>query len=106
MRKFLKEVTSMIDVKKEKTGSMKPIPPFKTLEEEANYWDTHSPFDEMDENTPIIVHRGQKSETLTVRFDPQDLADIRQQADERGLGPTTLVRMWVREHLRRRQHSR
>jgi hypothetical protein len=36
----------MIDVKKEKTGSMKPMPPFKTLEEEAEYWDTHSPFDD------------------------------------------------------------
>ena len=95
----------MIKVIKKPTGDMKPIPPFKTLEEEANYWDTHSPVDEMDEKTPIIVHRGQKSETLTVRFDPQDLADLREQADERGLGPTTLVRMWVREHLRH-HHTR
>jgi hypothetical protein len=93
----------MIKVIKKPTGDIKPLPPFKTLEDEANYWDTHSPVDEMDENTPIIVHRGQKSETLTVRFDPQDLADLRQQADEKGLGPTTLVRMWVREHLRHHQ---
>jgi predicted DNA binding CopG/RHH family protein len=100
MAVHLKEVkTMMIKVNKEPTGSMKPIAPFKTLEEEANYWDTHSPVDDMDENTPVIVHRGQKTETLTVRFDPQDLAALREQADERGLGPTTLVRMWVREHL-------
>jgi predicted DNA binding CopG/RHH family protein len=95
----------MIDVIKKPTGSMKPIVPFKTLEEEADYWDTHSPVDDMDENKPVIVHRAQKTETLTVRFDPQDLAALREQADERGLGPTTLVRMWVREHLRR-HHTR
>src|SRR3954452_18573524 len=89
--------TMMIKVNNEPTGSMKPIAPFKTLEEEANYWDTTSPVDEMDENTPVIVHRDKKTEALTVRFDPQALASLREQADERGLGPTTLVRMWVRE---------
>jgi hypothetical protein len=91
----------MTKIKKEPTGSMQPMPPFKALEEEAAYWDTHSPVDELDEHTVVAVHRGQKSETLTVRFDPQDLASLRKQADEAGLGPTTLVRMWVLEHLRR-----
>jgi predicted DNA binding CopG/RHH family protein len=90
----------MIDVKREPTGSMTPMPPFMTLEEEAKYWDTHSPVDELDEHTVVAVHRGQKTETSTVRFDPQDLAELRQQADERGLEPTTLVRMWVLGHLR------
>jgi hypothetical protein len=105
MCRFLKEVRSMIEVKKEKVGSMKPMPPFKTLEEEATYWDTHSPFDDRDEQAVVAVHRGQKTETLTVRFDPQDLADLREEADERGLGPTTLVRMWVLGQLRR-HHTR
>jgi predicted DNA binding CopG/RHH family protein len=90
----------MTEIKKEPTGSMPPMPPFQTLEEEAEYWDTHSPVDELDEHTVVAVHRGQKTETLTVRFDPQDLAKLREQADERGMGPTTLVRMWVLEHLR------
>jgi len=88
----------MIDVKNEPTGRMTPMPPFTTLEE-ANYWDTHSPVDDIDESTVVAVHRGQKTETLTIPFDPQDLAALRAQADERGLGPTTLVRMWVLEHL-------
>jgi predicted DNA binding CopG/RHH family protein len=90
----------MTEIRKEPTGSMKPMPPFKTLEEEAAYWDTHSPVDELNEHAVVAVHRGQKSETLTIRFDPQDLAELREQADERGMGPTTLVRMWVLEHLR------
>jgi predicted DNA binding CopG/RHH family protein len=90
----------MTEIKKEPTGRMTPMPSFTTLEEEADYWDTHSPVDEIDEHTVVAVHRGQKTETLTIRFDPQDLAELRAQADQRGLGPTTLVRMWVLEHLR------
>jgi len=93
----------MTEIKKEPTGSMTPMPPFTTLEEEAAYWDTHSPVDEIDEHTVVAVHRGQKTETLTIRFDPQDLAKLREEADGRGLGPTTLVRMWVLEHLRGQQ---
>jgi hypothetical protein len=49
---------------------------------------------EVDKHTAVAIHRGQKTETLTIRFDPQDLAKLREQADERGMGPTTLVRMW------------
>jgi hypothetical protein len=82
----------MTEIKKEPTGSMTPMPPFTTLEEEAEYWDTHSPVDELDEHTVVAVHRGQKTETLMIRFDPQDLAKLREQAHERGMGPTTLVR--------------
>jgi hypothetical protein len=65
MAVHLKEVkTMMMKVKKKPTGSMKPIAPFKTLEEEANYWDTHSPVDDMDENTPVIVHRAKRPRRL------------------------------------------
>jgi hypothetical protein len=93
----------MTEIKREKTGSLQPMPPFKTLEEEATYWDTHSPVDDMDRKTPVAVHRTNKTATLTIRFDPKDLAGLREQADEKGVGPTTLARMWVLEHLRRQQ---
>ena len=32
--------------------------------------------------------------------DPETLLKLRKQAQEKGVGPTTLVRMWVMEHLR------
>lgn len=74
--------------------------PFKTLQEEAEYWDTQSPMDNVPD-TAITVHRApKKTETLTVRFDPDDLTELREQAEKQGIGPTTLVRMWVREHLK------
>jgi hypothetical protein len=46
--------------------------------------------DELTEHPAVAVHRGQKTETLTIRFDPRKLAKLREQADQRGLGPTTL----------------
>jgi hypothetical protein len=40
------------------------------------------------------------SEGITVRFDTATLAELRARAKEKGIGPTTLVRMWVLEQLR------
>lgn len=54
----------MAKIEKEPTGNMQPMPPFKTLGEEAEYWDTHSLVDEMDEHTNVALHRKEKSETL------------------------------------------
>ncbi len=42
----------------------------------------------------------QLSEGITIRLDPQKLAELRFLANERGIGPTTLARMWILEHLR------
>jgi hypothetical protein len=41
------------------------------------------------------------SEGFKVRFDPETATKLREIASEQGVGPTTLIRMWVLEHLRR-----
>ena len=41
-----------------------------------------------------------KSINLTIRFDVQKLEELRNLASEKGMGVTTLVRMWVLERLR------
>lgn len=76
------------------------VPPFKSVEEEAEYWDTHSVLEAIDKDSVVVFHRAQKTGTLTVRFDPEDIERLRDEAHQRGVGPTTLVRMWVLEHLR------
>jgi hypothetical protein len=104
------------------------IPEFRSYEEEANWWDTHDPLDyrdEFEEPRLVIPDKSKKvksifigesarlKEILNVRFDEQALADIRDIAQEKGIGPTTLVRMWALEKLReekaqqqtRRAHS-
>lgn len=77
------------------------IPSFRDVEEEAAFWDTHS-FTEFDEELTPVEARVSKHLTapLSVRFDPQDRAEIVRRAAERGVGPSTLVRIWVKEHLR------
>ena len=47
-----------------------------------------------------------KSSNLTIRFDEQALEELRKRASEKGMGVTTLVRMWVLErmHKEKREH--
>jgi predicted DNA binding CopG/RHH family protein len=79
------------------------IPDFKSREEEAQWWDTHDLADYWDEFRPVKVRFAKKlsnlSETLNIRLDPEDVVKLGQEAHKKGIGPTTLVRMWVREHL-------
>ncbi len=89
----------MVKIKYVKIGTIKPIPPFKTLEEEATFWDTHSAVDEINEGTTVGFHRVNKTHTITIRFEPKMLQELRYKADKMGIGPTTLARMWIREKL-------
>ncbi len=47
-----------------------------------------------------------KAINLTIRFDEQTLEELRNLASEKGLGVTTLVRMWTLErlHQEKREH--
>jgi predicted DNA binding CopG/RHH family protein len=81
--------------------AIEPIPPFKSIEEEAQFWDSHSVVGEIDEGTLVGFHRSRKSGSLTVRLQPDDIQRIREEASQLGVGPTTLVRMWILEHLKR-----
>lgn len=61
----------------------------------------HSAVDEIDEGTVVGFHRSRKTGSLTIRFNPEDIQRIREQANQQGVGPTTLARMWILERLRR-----
>lgn len=76
------------------------IPDFKTREEEAKWFDAHSLADYQDEFKTVEVKFAENlSEGITIRFDRQTLEKLRAQAQKKGLGPTTLVRMWTLERL-------
>jgi hypothetical protein len=77
------------------------IPEFSSREEEAEWFDSHDMADYQDEFKTVKARFAKNlSQPLSIRFEPQVLAEIRSQAKEKGIGPTTLVRMWVMEHLR------
>jgi predicted DNA binding CopG/RHH family protein len=81
-------------------GTIKPIKPFQTLDEEAAFWDTHSALDEINAGTVVGFHQANKTDTLTIRFAHEDIQRLRQEAGEQGVGPSTLARMLVRKGLR------
>ena len=82
-----------------------PLPEFQNRQEMAEFWDTHDFADYMDEFRPVKVRFAKRlSDGITIRFDPETLAELRTQAKQKGIGPTTLVRMWVIEHLREKSH--
>ena len=86
-------------VKKDK-NSIKPVPPFKSMEEESNFWDTHSVVDKIDEGTLVGFHQANKTDTITIRFQPEHLQELREEAFQKGVGPTTLARMWILEKMK------
>jgi predicted DNA binding CopG/RHH family protein len=85
-----------------KNTPKKRIPEFSSIEEEAAFWDTHSTADYEPEFKPVRVRFAKKlSEGLTIRLDPDTLEKVRAEAEEKGIGATTLIRMWVLEHVKK-----
>lgn len=79
-----------------------PIPEIMSEREAAEFWDTHSVTDYLDEldpvNEPIEVI--QKKRLLSVRLSEEDLRSLRRAAGRYGLGVGTLARVWILERLR------
>ena len=80
------------------------IPQFKNRNEEAKFFETHSIASFQDEFKEVKVRFAKNlSEGIHVRLDPNTLATLRREAHEKGVGPTTLARMWIMEQLRSSQ---
>jgi len=76
------------------------IPRFANREEEATFWDSHDVSDYWDELKPVQLKVSKNlSKGITIRLDEETLEILRQQAHRKGIGPTTLARMWILERL-------
>ena len=77
------------------------IPSFANIEEEAEFWDTHDITDYLDESRPVQLTIGPElAERLTLRLEQRDRQQLIALAREKGIGPSTLASMWIRERLR------
>ena len=83
---------------------VKPIKPFKTLEEEANFWDTHDLsqvfYDSKIPLSALPLIEKEKEEMLTIRIQKSIKDRIVKLARMKGINPTTLARMWLIEKVR------
>ena len=78
------------------------IPAFQSIEEEAAFWDSHDVTEFAgQELQPVEVTIGTElAERLTVRLDQADRTELARRARAKGVGPSTLARMWLKERLR------
>jgi hypothetical protein len=99
----------MTEKAREQSEKMKSrIPTFKSVEEEATFWDTHSSEEFADELTPVEdvqFVKAHPKKTLTVRFDEDTYEELSREARERGIGPSTFARMVILEYLRAKKAS-
>jgi hypothetical protein len=69
------------------------------LEEAAARYEAGDAWDEADEVVKVEVKRP-LDKVIPVRLSGEHWAELRREAQELGLGPSTLVRVWVLERLR------
>lgn len=83
----------------------KPIKPFKSLDEEAYFWDTHD-FSVVFESPKIPISKlprikEDKEEIMTIRVEKSLKKAIEKVAQTKGINPTTISRMWIIEGLKK-----
>ncbi len=72
----------------------KLTPQFETEEQEAEYWDSHSPLDLATEPKAQKVRvRGVKDRPITIRLDSKSRSKLDRLAAEQRLGPSTFARL-------------
>jgi hypothetical protein len=76
------------------------IPQFKNREEEAEFWETHDTTEFEDEFKEVRVKATRPlSHILAVRLDSRTIDRLAEVGRAKGLGPSTLARMWLLERL-------
>ncbi len=80
------------------------LPDFKKMSdlEIAEFWAEHDAAEFWPDMTPEkerFVDKRQKK-AISMRFDVDTLDQLREIAEEKGIGYQTLIRMWVKERLR------
>jgi len=91
----------------------KTVPKFKSIEEMANFWDTHSTADYPDfwepvtnlkfsrnlKSTYLNGEKSSKSEVVQMRLDKETISAMEKVARQKGVGTSTAARMLIRERL-------
>ena len=76
-----------------------PNPSFTSAEEEAQYWEKHSPLAEGYKGA--VQHKQQKrSSYLALRLSGEELKQLRDAAQQAGIGPTVLARNLILKGLK------
>lgn len=85
-----------------KKRKVNKISKFKTLEEEAKFWDTHSvtDFEDETEDVKIIIDLAKpRDDAIVVRVQKSLKDQLERAAEKKGINVSTLARIWFAEKL-------
>ena len=78
-----------------------PIPEhFATIEEVAEFWDTHDLADYWDLTEAVDFEVDLQQRRYLVSLDPELAEELAAEAHKRGLSTETLINLWLSEKLR------
>lgn len=84
---------------------VKTVPKFKSIQEEAEFWDTHSTEDFPDHWEPVTDIKFSKNlvsiykKVVPIRLDEKTKKAVEKVAEAKGIGISTAARMLIRERL-------
>lgn len=78
---------------------------FKDRGKEAEFWEKNYKETWKKGKSVNVKFAKNLTESINVRLDSESLNFVRNQAKEKGLGPTQLIRMWIMEKINSK-HSR
>jgi allophanate hydrolase subunit 1 len=71
----------------------------RTMEEMADFWDTHSLADYDDQTYEVEITFDPSARRTFVSIEPELLSDLRRIARERRVSTQTLVNLWLRQRV-------
>ncbi|HJR08946.1 MAG TPA: CopG family antitoxin [Pyrinomonadaceae bacterium] len=88
----------MADAKNKTVKRRNPLPEhFNTIEEAAEFWDTHDSADYEEYMRDVECQVNIKRRTYMISLDSDLYRKLRVIAKERGVKPETLVNLWLQE---------
>jgi len=89
------------------TSMKKPkVPETDSIEELADFWDTHSLTDFEDELEEVAEPVFVRGTAIKVSLKSREAAAVQQMADAKGVSREELIRAWVLQKLARRTNGR
>ena len=71
----------------------------RTLEEMAEFWDTHSTADYDNQTMEVEVEFEPTASLNVVRIEPELMHELWKIAQERQISAQTLINVWLRQHV-------
>ena len=75
------------------------IPDFKTLEEAADYWDTHSFADHLGDTEPVEIEVCLDKRRIFLEIDTDISEKLKKIAQKKGQSYDKLINSWIREKI-------